>query len=180
MAVAPRSISTLCEALGAVGDISLRPWTVDDASTLLSAWTDAEIARWNPVPPDPSQELAENWIHSTASQNEASVGIDVVAVRNDGESDTGVLGELGLQVDPVQAIGEVGFWVGSRHRGSGVGRSLLTFARALGAELELRGLVALVDPENGSALGLLESMAWSEIPTKSNRRAFALRLPQAP
>jgi len=167
-----RSIGEICDRLGPIGGVALRPWRVADAEVLVAAWTDPEIARWNPVPPDPTVELAESWICSTEVQNEASVGIDVVAVR-----DGSVAGELGLQVDPAQLIGEVGFWVGADHRGSGVGRTLLTFATSLATELELRGLVALVDSGNVGAIGLLSSMSWPEVPTTSNRRAFAYRTP---
>ena len=154
-----------------MGDIVVRPWDIDDAPSLVAAWQDEEIARWNPVPPEPSLELAERWIGSTETQNEASVGIDVVAVRAGM-----VLGELGLQIDPAQRIAEVGFWVGSNHRGDGVGRGLLAIAQLLGVELELRGLVALVDPDNSAAVALVTSMAWPEVPTTSGRRAFAFRV----
>ncbi len=166
-----RSIQSICSGLEAVGDLVVRPWDIDDAPTLVAAWQDEEIARWNPVPPEPSLDLAERWIRSTETQNEASVGIDIVAVR------AGlVLGELGLQVDPAQRVAEIGFWVGSNHRGGGVGRGLLAIAQLLGAELELRGLVALVDPGNGAAAALLISMGWPEVPTTSGRRAFAFRV----
>ena len=168
----PVSIAEICVGLGEVGGVSFRPWRVDDAPALVAAWADDEIARWNPVPPNPTLELAESWIESTSSQNEASVGIDVVAIH-----DGAIAGEVGLQIDPAQAIGEVGFWVGSTHRRNGVGRSLLTFAQALAERLELAGLVALVDPTNTAAINLLTAMGWPEIPTKSKRRAFAHRVP---
>lgn len=170
--LAPRSLAEVCDALTCPDEFSFGPWQVDQASALVAAWTDAEIARWNPVPPNPTLELAEGWIRSTASQNEASVGIDVVMST----PSKVVVGEVGLQIDPSQAIGEVGFWVAASHRGIGAGKELLAIAEQLGAALELRGLVALVDADNEAALALLASRAWPEIPTKSTRRAFAHRV----
>jgi len=137
----------------------------------VAAWHDPEIRKWNPVPPEPTRELAESWIGGTSSQNEASVGIDVVLDRHGA-----VLGELGLQVDVAQEIGELGFWVTADARGTGVGRTLIRLAERLAGELELKGLVALVDPANQGALALLGDAGWPEVPTKSKRRAFAQRV----
>lgn len=168
---APRSIVELCAAVSRESDYDVRPWSIELASALVSAWTDPEIARWNPVPPEPTLERAENWIRSTETQNEASIGIDVVLATTGSRVE--VVGEVGLQVDPVHAIGEVGFWLAAAHRRTGMGTELLHVAEALCGELELRGLVALVDPANSAAVALLSSRGWPEIPTNSDRQAFA-------
>ena len=52
---------------------------------------------------------------------------------------------------------------------------MLELGVALGAQLELQGLVALVDPANERTIALLESARWPELPTQSNRRAFGHR-----
>ncbi len=169
---APRSIAEVCDQIEAIDGVSLRPWAPADVHVLLHAWDDERIAHWNPVPPEPTVALADSWIRRTASQNEASVGIDVVLVRDDD-----VLGEIGLQIDVEQVIAEVGFWLTDRARGSGVGRTMLTLAQELSSELELRGLIALVHADNDAALGLLARAGWVEIPTTSERRAFAYRTP---
>ncbi len=188
----PRSITEVCAALPAVDHFQLRPWSLGYAKTLVTAWHDPEIARWNPVPPNPNLELAQSWISGTAAQNEASIGIDVVLVSTllvegerelvegerelaEGERVSALAGEIGLQVDPSQGIAEVGFWLAKEFRGYGVSKILIRAAQDLASELELRGLVALVDAENAAANGLLEVMAWPELPTKSERRAFAYR-----
>ncbi len=170
---APRPLSEVCASLSTrvARAYAVEPWRVELAPALLDAWTDPEIARWNPVPPEPSLELAEKWIRSTETQNEASIGIDVVLTN------PGVIGEVGLQIDPVHSIGEVGFWLAAAHRGIGMGAALLHVAEALCAELELQGLVALVDPANSAAIALLSSQGWPEIPTKSDRQAFVYRNP---
>jgi RimJ/RimL family protein N-acetyltransferase len=106
---------------------------------LAAAWADPEIARWNPVPPDASVELARSWISSTSDQSAASVGIDVVLI------DREVLGEIGFQIDPARSIAELGFWLRAEARGQGHGTTLLTLALAMAQQLELVGLVALTD-----------------------------------
>ena len=169
-----RTIAEVGSAVEPVDGVALRPWVVADASVLVAAWIDSEISKWNPVPPEATLALAESWIAGTASQNEASVGIDVVLDRG-GE----IVGEIGLQIDVEQAIGEVGFWLTEAARGTGLGRTLLSLAKQLASELDLRGLVALVDPANASAIGLLERAGWTEVPTTSERRAFAHRNPVA-
>ncbi len=166
------SIADLCLALEPVADVHLRPWTDMDAAILASAWNDPALARWNPVPPDSSVEFAANWIRGTGSQTIASIGVDVVLVD---DRDT-VLGEIGLQVDPAQSIAELGFWLHESARGRGHGRTLLVLAERLAERLELVGLVALVDPQNDEANGLLTNAGWNELPTTSARRAFATRV----
>lgn len=137
---------------------------------LAAAWADPEIARWNPVPPDASVEFAASWISGTGGQTAASVGIDVV--MTDGE----VLGEVGFQIDPERGIAEVGFWLRAEARGRGHGTTLLTLALAMAQQLELVGVVALTDSNNEAAITLLARVGWSEVPTKSERRAFARRV----
>lgn len=87
-----------------------------------------------------------------------------------------VLGEIGFQIDPAQSIAELGFWLHEDARGHGHGRTLLTMAVRLARQLELVGLVALVDQENDRANGLLAAAGWNELPTTSGRRAFATRI----
>lgn len=170
---APRSIEQVCASLTRRGGYGIRPWTRLDAPTLAAAWHDPEIARWNPVPPNPSADLASSWIDSTTSQNEASVGIDVVLSAPNNE----VVGEIGLQVNPEQNIAEVGFWLVKSARAQGRARTLLAFAEDLAAEIEVLGLVGLTDAENTAAAAAMMSVGWVEIPTKSQRRGFAYRVP---
>ena len=167
----PRSIGAVCKEIQLVDGQLLRPWGKADAAVLVDAWNDPEIQRWNPVPDNPTLDLARTWIAGTDAQTEQSNGIDVVLVDEAGQ----IAGEIGLQVDRERRLGEVGFWLTSNHRGSGYGRSLLAAANALRVELGLIGLVAMVDAKNGPALGLLASCDWTELETISDRRAFAVR-----
>ncbi len=170
---APRTLDEVTNGLGVRDGFVLSPWRERWAEVLAAAWADPEIARWNPVPPEPTVAYAASWIRGSASQNEASIGIDVVIVD---EATSAPAGEIGLQVDPAQGIAEVGFWLAAAFRGRGVGATLLAFAEDLAEALELAGLVALVDPDNSAAIGLCQSKGWPELPTKSDRRAFAYRV----
>ncbi len=168
----PKPIAKVCAAIAGRDGFGIEPWREAWANVLVAAWNDPEIAAWNPVPPEPTVELATSWIRGAASQNEASIGIDVVMV----DAVSGVpAGEIGLQVDPAQGIAELGFWLSASFRGAGIGRTLLDLAADLAVELELVGLVALVDAENNPAIALCEAAGWPELPTKSERRAFAYR-----
>lgn len=164
----------MCADIAHRSGFALRPWNVRWAPALVHAWNDPVIAEWNPVPPDPTLELAQSWISGAASQNEASIGVDVVMVEVDSEE---VVGEIGLQVDPGQAIAEFGFWIAEEFRGRGAAKAMVALATDLAAALELQGLIALVDPKNEAAIGLLLAQAWSEVETRSHRRAFAYRTP---
>ncbi|MFT7476663.1 MAG: RimJ/RimL family protein N-acetyltransferase [Verrucomicrobiales bacterium] len=172
------SIADVCDRTDPYAGYRIRPWNHQDATVLVAAWNDPEIARWNPVPSSPNLHLAESWIEGTATQNIASIGIDVVLVSRAPPSL--VIGEIGLQVDPVQEIAEIGFWVSEEYRGTGVGVPLLTLARSLAATLELHGLVALTDAKNEKAIALLQSSGWNEVPTTTERRAFAVRSQASP
>jgi RimJ/RimL family protein N-acetyltransferase len=188
------SIADVCDRTESHAGYRIRPWNHQDAAELVAAWNDPEIARWNPVPSSATLHLAQSWIEGTATQNIASIGIDVVLVREfsseslGGSSDLSqswtapsvVIGEIGLQVDPVQEIAEIGFWVSEENRGTGVGGPLLALARRLAATLELHGLVALTDAKNAKAIALLQSSGWSEVPTATERRAFAARSQPSP
>ena len=175
---APRSIAEVCEAIGERDGYMLRPWRVGDAPSLVAAWADPEIARWNPVPPDASINVATGWIEGAQRQASTSAGIDVVLIEQT-EPDV-VIGEVGLQIDRRQYIGEIGFWVGEAHRGQGHGRLLLEFGLELGAELAIRGAVAMVDPENEGAQVTLRSAGWTEIPATGARLAFASKCEKGP
>ena len=152
--------------------MTLRPWESTDAEVLVAAWNDPEIARWNPVPPDRSIAFADAWVTGAAVQWEGDVGIDVVMERDDV-----VIGEIGLQVAQERGLAEIGFWIGEAHRGQGLGATMLQLGIALGTQLELQGLVAMVDPADDRTIALLDGAGWSELPaTQSTRRAFAYRI----
>ena len=169
----PQAFQDICAALGEREGCVIRPWKAEDADALVAAWVDPEIARWNPVPAEPTTELAASWIAGTAKQTSLSSTVDAVLVRQDALDQ--LLGEVGLQIDRGQRLAEIGFWVAEPHRGSGYGQRLLDFGLSLARGLSLRGAVAMVDPENTGAQTTLRSAGWSPIPATGSRLAFAAK-----
>lgn len=168
-----RPISELCEMIGEVDGMRVRPWQESDADVLAAAWSDPEIARWNPVPTDRSIGYAKSWIASTQTQTSTNRTVDVVLTRS--EEPAQVLGEVGLQIDRRQRLAEIGFWVAAPSRGHGHAERLLEFGLSLAELLSLRGAVAMVDPSNQPAQSTLRSAGWTEIPATGSRLAFAAR-----
>lgn len=97
---------------------SLRPWTAADAPTLVEAWHDREIARWNPVPPDPTVERATRWIDGCDTRLDADRSLDLCIVD---DSEQTILGEVGLSgFDWERGAALIGYWVLPAGRGRGL------------------------------------------------------------
>lgn len=153
------------------GERRLRPWFPADAPTLVAAWSDPEIARWNPVPAERSIADAEAWIIRAAQRPPDSPVRDLVMVN---ESDE-VLGELGLRVSAERRVAEAGFWIAPAYRRQGEGKRLLRLASGVADELDLRGLISVSDAANEGAISLLRSAGWWEVRARSGHRAFVDR-----
>lgn len=126
---------------------ALRPWRTADAAQLANAWCDREIARWNPVPTDPSVIRAQNWIAGCDDRLSAGRSLDLCIVDTDSDSDidrSTVIGEIGLSgFDPNRRAALIGYWLLPEGRGRGHA-SAATDALAAWAlsNLELNVLVA--------------------------------------
>lgn len=110
----------------------LRSWTktANDVAALHAAWHDPQIMRWNSVPPEPTLDLAEQWIGGVRARLDGHVSIDL-AIEIDGK----VVGEIGVAgIDRARRAGFVGYWVLAERRGEGLaGSALRTFGEwALG------------------------------------------------
>lgn len=169
----PRPLADLCETVGELNGLTLRPWQVGDAEQLSAAWADPEIARWNAVPSDSSVEFARSWISGASTQTSVNRVIDAVAVKPERPDE--IVGEVGLQIDRRQRLGELGFWVASPHRRQGHARTVIGLGLLMAKALDLRGAVAMVEPDNEVAQATLLSASWTEIPATGTRLAFAAR-----
>jgi RimJ/RimL family protein N-acetyltransferase len=120
---------------------SLRPWRSSDAASLLSAWNDAEIARWNPVPAGPTIEQADRWIAGYDDRITSGLALDLVIV--DGASGK-VVGEVGISnLDAHRRAALIGYWLLDDARGRGLaGQAVDAFSTWLLGDLGLRLLVA--------------------------------------
>jgi 8-oxo-dGTP diphosphatase len=104
--------------------LSLRPLCADDAAALHRLVNDWEVAKTLARVPFPyPRDLADEWIASTRAQIAASTAWHL-AVTRDEDGAEALLGCVGLTLDaknPREA--ELGYWIGRRHWGQGLGRS---------------------------------------------------------
>lgn len=95
----------------------LRPWREADAPVLVEAWQDAEIARWNPVPTDPSEERARRWIAGVETRLRDGLSLDLCIL----DRAQRVVGEVGLSgFDEARRAALIGYWLLPGARGRGI------------------------------------------------------------
>lgn len=124
----------------------LRQWTTADADVLVEAWNDPEVARWNPVPPDPSVARAEQWIAGVDHRRTHRRAVDFV-IDADG---LGAVGEVGLSnFSPEHGGALIGYWVLERARGLGLATAALAAVTGWAHdELDLQIVVARCHTDN--------------------------------
>lgn len=94
---------------------SLRPWRIEDASSLAAAWADENISSWL-NPPVPSIDSARDWIAGVEHRWRNAQAFDLV-VDVCGE----VAGEIGFSsFDVRRRTMLVGYWIAAEHRGNGL------------------------------------------------------------
>ena len=90
------------------GVITLRAKGRDDVDTLVAICQDPEISRWTRVPSPYTREDAEGWIAAAELDRQAGLGIDWLAVDEQGE----VVASIAVQhIRPDEGVGEIGYWV---------------------------------------------------------------------
>lgn len=144
---------------------ALRPWAEADADRLATAWADPEIARWNPVPAEPTSERALAWIRGADQRMVGSVSLDLCIVARPAERPPGthdyrsgemagemageVVGEVGLSgIDHARRAGLVGYWLLPGARGRGLATNALVALTHHAFGLGLSMLVASCAIEN--------------------------------
>jgi RimJ/RimL family protein N-acetyltransferase len=122
------------------GPLALRPWSEDDAPTVLRACRDAETQRWLPALPRPyelSDALA--FVRGEAAPGELSFAFTVDGV---------VAGSIGMSAVPGR-IGSVGYWCAAEHRGRGwTARALRLFATHAFGAIDIARLQLVAEPGN--------------------------------
>ena len=85
------------------GKLVLRPWAIEDADVLVSAYSDPEIRRWHVR--TMSIDEAQEWIGSRQERWRRELGADWAATRDDG-----IVGRAGLRViDLAEGSGELAY-----------------------------------------------------------------------
>lgn len=130
----------------------LRPWQLTDAPTLVRAWNDTEVGRWNPVPSDATIRTAEKWIKGCSGRLARASAIDlcIVAAHPDGDV---VVGEVGLAgVDHERRGAQVGYWLLPEARGEGhASGAVAAFAEWALSDLDLAVVVARCHERNAAS-----------------------------
>jgi RimJ/RimL family protein N-acetyltransferase len=136
------------------GDLVLRPWTEDDVPALVVACNDPEIPRWIPVIPSPyTEEDARVFVRG----NSESVPEHSLAMAENGV----VVGAIGLGVNSMNYRGRIGYWVAAPARGRGIcTRALRMLSRWALAELELKRLELITDPDNVGSQRVAEKVGF--------------------
>ena len=95
----------------------LRPWAVTDAETLVTGWSDPDVAAWNSVPSTPTVALATRWIAGVHDRAANRQSIDWVIQSHD---TNGVVGEVGLSgFSDAHRGALIGYWLLPAGRGHG-------------------------------------------------------------
>ena len=139
------------------GVVTLRPWRSSDAAEVARACSDAETARWLPVPVPYTVEAGREYVDGVAPSQWAEGTAANVAVVD--AADGGLLGAVGLTLR--DGIGEVGYWTAPWARGRGVAARAAQLHAAWGFDaLRLPRVELLADVENAASQRAAEKAGW--------------------
>ncbi len=139
---------------------ALRPWHDDDAPTLTAAWHDREIARWNPVPPDPSDERAAGWIAGCDQRLVDGRSLDLCIVAAETDDVVGEVGLSGFDWDRRAAL--IGYWLLPAGRGAGLATNATSaLADWAFSELGLSVVVARCNSANLASQAVAQRAGFS-------------------
>lgn len=148
--------------------LTLRPLRPEDAAELHRLINDWEVAKTLARVPFPyPRELADEWIASTRAQIIAGSAwhLAVVGIEHAGEPQERevLVGCVGLTLDAARREAELGYWVGRRFWGHGVGPEAAgRLARWALANLDIDRIVASALVENARSQALLRRIGFRE------------------
>lgn len=148
--------------------LTLRPLRPEDATELHRLINDWEVAKTLARVPFPyPRELADEWIASTRAQIIAGSAwhLAVVGIEHAGEPQERevLVGCVGLTLDAARREAELGYWVGRRFWGHGVGPEAAgRLARWALANLDIDRIVASALVENARSQALLRRIGFRE------------------
>ena len=146
--------------------VRVRPWTVQDAPELVTAYADPDIQRWHCRSLDLVEAVAliEEWNAAWVDETSASWAVT---------DDERVLGRVGFRVVDLSAgVAEVGYWVLPSARGRGVARdALATLTRWSFDDLGLQRLELTHSTENQASCRVAAAVDY---PLEGTARASVL------
>ncbi len=164
--------------------LTIRPLRAGDAADLHRLVNDWEVAKTLARVPFPyPRELADEWIASTHAQMEAGTAwhLAVVGIENAGtpEEKEVLVGCVGLTLDAEAKSAELGYWIGRRFWGHGVGPEAAgRMARWALANLGIGKLVASALAENERSQAVLRRIGFRAV--GQGARDFLSRGPAMP
>jgi RimJ/RimL family protein N-acetyltransferase len=166
------------------GVVRLRPPRADDLDAVVEGCRDPLTQLYTRVPAPYTAEDGRAFISGAAGRRLLGESLDLAIARDDAEDP--LIGMIGIVMDRHDPRrGEIGYWVGPRHRGRGVaGRALSLLSRwaVTGGGLERLDLYAAVG--NGASLRTAERCgfvregalrdAWFRGPRRTDTVLFSL------
>jgi RimJ/RimL family protein N-acetyltransferase len=133
------------------GDLTLRPFTLDDVPAITQACQDPEILHWIPVIPRPYTEADA---HSFVTAEDLGHQFAIV-------EQGGLIGSIGMRVNQF-GTGHIGYWCAKEARGRGLTpRALRLVARFGLEELGLGRLELITDPDNVASQRVAEKVGFT-------------------
>ena len=132
------------------GELTLRPFTLDDVPAITRACQDPEIQHWIPAIPRPyTEEHARAFVTAGHSTHEFAVTHNGVLV-----------GSIGMRTNDF-GTGHIGYWCAPDARGRGLTpRALRLICRFGFEELELGRLELVTDPDNRPSQRVAEKVGF--------------------
>ncbi|MGG5889874.1 bifunctional GNAT family N-acetyltransferase/(deoxy)nucleoside triphosphate pyrophosphohydrolase [Falsiroseomonas sp. HC035] len=159
--------------------LTLRPLRPEDAADLHRLVNDWEVAKTLARVPFPyPRALADEWIASTQAQMQARIAWHLAITGLEAAGEPGerevLVGCIGLSMHATKREAELGYWIGRRFWGHGVGpEAAARLASWALANLELDRLVASALVENARSQALLRRIGFRE--TGDGVREFLAR-----
>lgn len=146
--------------------LRLRPLQAEDAAELHRLVNDWEVAKSLATVPFPyPRDLADDWITSTAAQIAAGTAYHLAIVGDEAGREV-LVGCAGLRLDAEARTAELGYWIGRRYWGHGVGpEAAARLARWGLANLDVDRLVASALEENARSQAVLRRIGFRQTGT---------------
>ncbi len=144
--------------------LTMRAFVPEDATALHRLINDWEVVRNLAVVPFPyPRELADDWIASTRRQIDAGTAYPLAITGKEGAEEL-LIGGIGLRIDPRTRHGRLGYWVGRRFWGHGVGTEAATrFVRWAFANLDIEAIEANVFTDNPASMAVLRRIGFRHV-----------------
>ena len=143
------------------GVVALRAWEPGDAPAIVAAIDgDPEIATWLDAVPQPYRLVDA---HDFVAQCRRSWADGIGAAFAILDAEGTVVGSIGARFgDPVQAVAEVGYWVGRAGRGRGyASRALRLLSRWLFGDVGVARVQLQADVRNEASLRVAEKAGFT-------------------